>query len=849
MRKLLIILLAVMTACPTIAAPGQADDSIKYDLRIPKQPLSSALQEFAGQSGIQIIFFSKVTDGFEAPSIIGKYTAAAALRQMLDHTGLGFREINPKTIEIQPKDAVGDRKTSAAPFSHSGEAVIALSGADATEASGANISSSAAAADAAEAAAGTSLDEIVVTAQKRSERLQDVPIPVTAIKGAALLDSNQLRLQDYFSRVPGLSVTPEDSNGAPMVTIRGVTTGALGNPTVGIVLDDIPLGSSGSLGLQVPDLDPSDLAQVEVLRGPQGTLYGASSIGGLIKYVTVDPATDKFSGRVQAGLSSIYNGDGEGYNFRAAANIPLNENLAVRASAFARRDPGYIDDPALGAKGVNRLDVDGGRLSGLWAISDSASLKLGAVLQHETLHGSSNVHLEPGLGDLQQNALAGSGYFDQRVQIYTAVLKAKLGVFDVTSVSGYNINQYRDIIDYTPFFGGLNQSQFGVKGSPLYEHISTYKFTEELRAGVQLGSKADWLVGVYYNHENSPNTQTLLATDVATGAVAGTFLFDTAPQEFKEYAVFTDLTYHFTDRFDVQFGGRESQNRQNSYVAYTGPYAALFLGGSPTVYPSVHTKDDSFTYLVTPRLKISRDLMLYARLASGYRPGGPNVNAAAFGLPASYQADKTKNYELGVKGDVLDNRVSYDASLYYIDWNNIQLILYDAQSGAGYYTNAGGAKSQGAELSVEARPLRNLTLSAWVAYNDAQLTQAFPATSTAFGNSGDRLPFGSRLSGSFAMDEEFPVAGSITGFVGGSVSYVGNRKGVFTGSSERQNFPSYARTDLHAGLKYGSWTLNFFADNLADKRAALNGGIGTLYPIAFNYIQPRTIGLTVAYRF
>jgi outer membrane receptor protein involved in Fe transport len=839
----------MMMACPIIAAPGHGSDSVKYDLRIPKQPLSNALQEFAKQSGIQIIFFSQVTDGFEAPSIVGKYTAADALRQMLDHTGLSFREINPKTIEVQAKDAIDDRKSSAAPFSKSEKNwVINQSDEDATEGSNAAIPSSGVSADVPEAA-GTTLDEIVVTAQKRSERLQDVPIPVTAIRGAALVDSNQLRLQDYFSRVPGLSVTPQDSNGAPMVTIRGVTTGALGNPTVGIVLDDVSLGSSGSLGLQVPDLDPSDLAQVEVLRGPQGTLYGASSIGGLIKYVTIDPTTDKFSGRIQAGLSSIYSGNGAGYNVRASANVPLSDNFAVRASAFARRDPGYIDDPARGAKGVNRLDVNGGRLSGLWAISDFASLKLNAVLQHETLHGSSNVHLKPGLGDLQQSALAGTGYFDQRVQIYTAILKAKLGAFDVTSVSGYNINQYEDVIDYTPLYGTLTQSQFGVTGSPLYEHINTYKFTEELRAGVQLGPKADWLIGAFYNHENSPNTQSQLATDVTTGAVAGTFLFDTAPQEFKEYAVFTDLTYHFTDRFDIQFGGRESQNRQNSYVAYIGPYAALFLGGSPTIYPSVHTKDGSFTYLVTPRFKISPDLMVYARLASGYRPGGPNVNAPAFGLPTSYHADKTKNYELGVKGDALNNTVSYDASLYYIDWNNIQLILYDAQSGAGYYTNAGGAKSQGAEFSVEARPLRGFTLSAWVAYTDAQLTQAFPATSTAFGNSGDRLPFGSRLSGSFALDEQFPVTRSITGFVGGSISYVGDRKGVFTGSSERQSFPSYARTDLHAGLKYESWTFDLFANNLADKRAALNGGIGTLYPIAFNYIQPRTIGLTVADRF
>jgi iron complex outermembrane receptor protein len=806
------------------------EQSFSFD--IPAQALGSALRAFAHESRQQVVFENKTVEGKQSAAIKGTYTALDALARLLAGTGLSAQKgASGLYIVRDPTASESVVPTRSAPADPDGSA---RGGAGETSATPADTAQ---------------LEAVIVTAQKREERLQDVPVPVTAISAGALIDSNQVRLQDYFTRIPGLSVTPEDSNGAPIITIRGVTTGALGNPTVGIVVDDVSLGSSGSLGLQVPDLDPSDLSQIEVLRGPQGTLYGASSIGGLIKYVTIDPSTERLSGRVQGGVSDVSHGDGAGYNLRAAVNVPLGGTLAVRASGFVRRDPGYIDDPALGARGVNRLTDNGGRFAALWRPSEQFSLKLSAALQHETAYGSSNAYVMPGLGDLQQKALGGTGYFDDKVQVYTAIVKAKLGLFDLVSVSGYNVHKYSDIIDYTPFFGQINQAQFGVSGSPLFEDIKTSKFTQEVRLTAPLGSRAEWLIGAFYNHENSPNTQQLLATDPVTGAVAGTFLFDSAPQKFEEYAAFTDLTYHFTDRFDVQFGGRESQNRQSSYVEYQGPYASLFLGASPTLYPTVHTKDDSFTYLVTPRFRVSPDLMVYARLASGYRPGGPNVNAAAFGLPASYDADKTKNYEIGVKGDALNHSLSYDASIYYIDWKNIQLILVDATSGSGYYTNAGGAKSQGVELSVESRPLTGLTLSAWAAYNNAALIQAFPATSTAFGRSGDRLPFSSRVSGNVGIDQEFPLTGNIRGFAGGSISYVGDRQGVFTSTANRQNFPSYARTDLRAGLKRHSWTVNLFINNAADRRAALNGGVGTLSPIAFNYIQPRTIGISVAETF
>jgi outer membrane receptor protein involved in Fe transport len=157
------------------------------------------------------------------------------------------------------------------------------------------------------------LEEIVVTAQKRTERLQDVPVPVTVLKGETLVDTGKTRLESYYTTVPGLSMA-SSGGGDANLTIRGISTGANTNPTVGIVLDDVPFGSTSTLATATfaPDIDPSDLARIEVLRGPQGTLYGASSIGGLLKFVTVDPSTERLSGRVQADTSRVYNGAAAG---------------------------------------------------------------------------------------------------------------------------------------------------------------------------------------------------------------------------------------------------------------------------------------------------------------------------------------------------------------------------------------------------------------------------------------------------------------------------------------------------------------------------------------------------------
>jgi len=688
------------------------------------------------------------------------------------------------------------------------------------------------------------LQEIVVTAQKRAERLQDVPVPVTVVSADALIESNQLRVEDYYTRVPGLSMTTS-FYGQPSIVIRGLTTGVVfNNPTVGIVVDDVPYGSSTPLsgGSIFPDIDPSDLDSIEVLRGPQGTLYGASSLGGLVKFVTRDPSTQSRAGRLEADVLGAHDG-GVGYGLRGSLNEPISDSLAVRASVSARRDPGYIDNVVNGAKDVNRMDTYGGRLSVLWKASDAVSVKLGALFQHQKQDGYDLINTEANFADLQQSVVPGIGASDRKYEIYTATVNAKLGGgADLTAITGYSINRKASSIDQTSGLSGYTYDHFAVNGTPLTDVSDTSKFSEEVRLSMPLGRHLDWLLGAFYTHEYTDYLQKILAANEFTGAVVGDGFHLHWWDAYTEYALYTDLTVHFTDRFDVQLGGREGQSRESFLEIDSGLYTPDF-DGVPSPYDyggKVHSKNNSFTYLAAPRLKLTDNSMIYARVASGFRAGGANGGVPfQFNVSPTFNPDKTANYEVGFKSDLLDRRLSVDASVYYINWNSIQ-IQVSTPPGFTYIRNASKAKSEGAELSLQARPVEGLNLAAWLAWNEAVLVNGFPKGSNAKAAAGDRLPYSPRISGNLSADDEFALFGDWRGFVGAAVSYVGGREGGFTGGTPRRYLPVYSKTDLRAGVKYSGWTFSVFANNVTDKR-------GRLYTDTTGFaaiIQPRTIGLS-----
>jgi outer membrane receptor protein involved in Fe transport len=820
------VALFVFTVSLSATTYALADAPEQY-VDIPAGDLSNALLTLSHRYGADLVYRPDQVRGMQTRGVHGQFTTEEAVGHLLEGTALKLSTgANGAMLIAAPVSNTLSRSGSA----QSTNSVNPVS------------SSNSSGGERASLQMPVRLEEIVVTAQKRVERLQDVPLPVTALSADTLVENNQVRLQDYSANIPGFEVTPA-VQGITLLSIRGITTGIGTNPTVGVTVDDLPYGSSAQLGGggAVPDIDPGELARVEVLRGPQGTLYGASSMGGLLKYVTLDPSTDHVSGHVEGGLSGVKNGDEPGYNVRGSVNLPLGDTWAMRASGFTRRDPGYIDNVADNADGVNKTDVYGGRLSFMWRPFDTFSVKLSALFQKSKADGSSDADVA--LGDLQQNRVPGSGWADRQVQAYSAIISAKLGVFDFTSLSGYNTNEFNTSLDAGFAYGGAVFPRFGVRSAGLQDDNRANKYNQEFRLSTTFVDRVDWLIGAFATYEDSHYTQQIAALDPTTGAHVGAYRTSYFPTTYREYAGFTDFTFHITQQFDVQLGARGSDLRQTYRQTQTG-VGALPTGNVPTISSDAN----AFTYLLTPRYKFSRDMMLYARLASGYRAGGPNADAGP-GTPSKYDPDKTKTYEIGMKADVLDEALTIDTSVYYIDWKDIQLTVLNPQTIRTYITNGSRAKSQGVELAVQSRPITGLTLGGWVAFGEAELTESLPKGSTIFGNSGSRLPYSSRFSGRFSADESFPLTAGMIGSLGGSVNYSSDRQSVFTSTAVRQDLPAYARVDLHAGVGMGTWSSNLFATNITDRRGALYGGIGSFPPTAFTYIQPRTIGLSVERKF
>ena len=706
-----------------------------------------------------------------------------------------------------------------------------------------------------------SAPEIIVTAQKRTERLLDVPLAVSAVDANTLAERNQTKLQDYFATVPGLNLFSA-GNGQTVLAVRGLSTGTAANPVVGITIDDVPYGSSTALAYGsrlVPDIDPGSLARVEVLRGPQGTLYGASSIGGLLKFVTQDPSTTATSGRVQIDGSAVDGGE-IGFGVRGVINVPLSSTLALRASGFGRRDAGYVDNLTTNQHDVNRVGVYGGHAVLLWRPAPGLSAKFSALYQKSKSDGSAdvdtNASLEPTSGDLNQRRLPNSGKYALEAQLYSAVLTAELAPkVSITSVTGYGITRYDGNIDIATSFdfgpGGSNIASvfFPNTVTTLLNRHKTKKFSQEIRLNASAGI-FDLLVGGFYTNERSPIFQAIGANDVTTGALVGTISDASFPSTFKEYAGFGDLTVHLTDRFDVQLGGRYSQNKQTYFETDTGP-----LNGPDPIIITANSKDHVFTYLVTPRYRFSDDLMVYARVASGYRAGGPNPGATT-GFPVQYGPDRTTNYELGTKGKILDG-LTFDASLYYINWKNVQVTLRDAASGFLFTKNGGNAKSQGAELTLQYQSHDGLVVVANGSLSNAKLTSD-PPTGAGTAKDGDRLPLSARFSGSFSIDKDFEISNGSTLFVGGTLSYVGQREGNFVANplTPRLSYGAYASVDLRAGLRRDGWSYTAYVANVGDRRGIVGADTRRLTGVSTatsgyyaNYIRPRTFGLTVAKTF
>jgi outer membrane receptor protein involved in Fe transport len=738
-------------------------------------------------------------------------------------------------------------------------------------------------------------EAIVVTAQKRAQVLIDVPQSVTVVGGDTLDRQQATSFKDFLALVPGLSVEGS-TPGVTRITLRGVNTGGVAS-TVSVYMDEVPFGSSTGLAngaILSGDFDTFDLNRLEVLRGPQGTLYGASSLGGVIKYVSNPPRIGRFEGKAQAGLETTKDAGKLGYNGAGVLNVPLGDKAAIRVDGFIRKQGGYINsignNPILNlltgeeigrtlvAKDINDKKSYGGRASVLLQATPDLSVRLTAFAQDLKSGGSSLFEVDPHTLKPLYGGLTQSLYVREpnhiKYRVYSGLVNWDFGFANLTSSTSWSkFNESFDT-DFTFALGSLVNllANLGplvpLLGLPpeaiiadpavtrplsvlLVQDTSTDKFTQEVRLASPASDKFEWLLGAFYTHEKSAiDPQNVFATEFGTHEIAP----DVKPlyliflrSTYKEYAGFANGTWHASPHFDLTVGARWSHNNQNASESITGPLTL----GNPVSINGVKSSEGVFTYSVAPRYEFNKNVAVYARVASGYRPGGPNVlpiNAPP-GTPLTYKADRLTSYEIGVKAQAPNNLWTIDAAAYHLDWKDIQLfaIINDI----GLNANGGKARVNGVELTSSLRPVRGLTLTANAAYTDAKLTQDTPNPEITGGFKGDPLPYTSKWSWALNGDYDFPLMGQ-TGFVGATINHVGRRA---VNLNERLDdklvrIPGYTEFDLRAGANIGRFTIEAFARNLFDKRGleTASGFDGGTYPngaAAASIIRPRTIGLTL----
>ncbi len=694
------------------------------------------------------------------------------------------------------------------------------------------------------------LEEVVVTAQKFEQKLSETPLSVTAISARNLEVLGATQFRDFANTVPSLTFTTSGV-GSTQVNLRGITTGNNISPTVGIYVDEVPYGSSTPFasGAQLAlDVGLFDVSRIEILRGPQGTLYGASTMGGLLKYVSVLPDVSAFGATARAGVVNT-SGGGVGYDAAAAINAPLaDDKAALRVSGFYTHDSGFIDNLTNGRDDVNESKVYGGRADLFVKPADQLSLRLAVFAQDIERDGTASADFglasgEPVDGDLDQRRLRAEP-FEQEFRLVSGTLTYDFENAALTSISSYQTVRSHAITDVSEFFGPALAASGIVLGSiEVEKENETDKFTQEVRLAAT-GTLLDWSIGGFYTDEQSDQFQTLNAS-MPDGAVFPVDLLTVnLPSSYQEYAGFGTLTWHLTQQLDFTGGVRYAHNSQRFEQ----------IGSGPLIFsvPERSESDSIVTYLGTIRYRASENLMSYVRYATGYRPGGPNVVLNDLsGQPLAdptFGADKLRSYEGGIKASSADGRFGIDAAVYFIKWDDLQINA--VRNGLGVVDNAAAAESKGAELTLTLVPTPQLTLVGAFGYVDAELSEDAPDLG---GFDGDRLPDTPEFTGTLSADYSFEVGGR-EAFLGTTVRHVTDRVSSYdvSAGSPQYDLPEYTTVDLRTGLQLGSARLQLYVRNAFDERGKLSAttafsALGG--PVWVSLVQPRTIGFNVITQF
>ena len=760
-------------------------------------------------------------------------------------------------------------------------------------------------------AASQGNDTIVVTALKREQNLQDVPLAITAM-GTEQLDELQVsQLQDVVKFLPSVSIQTSGP-GFSQVYFRGVSSGENANhstslPTVGTYLDEMPITTiQGAL-----DIHAYDLARVEALAGPQGTLYGASSMAGTIKLVTNAPDTGEFYGAVDAEANTVARGE-KGGMLEGFVNVPLGQNAALRAVGWYVRDGGYIDNVAGSrtyvSSGItqnndafveddyNDVETYGGRLALGIDLDDNWTVRPTVMGQVTKAWGNfAQERSEAVSGELQTVQYNPEYSKDEWVQA-AMTIEGKLGSWDLTVTGGQlwrNDVGQSDYSDYSFFYDDLYGygAYFYDNAGDLVNPNQYINFSDryrrqfgEIRVASPAENRLRLIAGLFGQRQKHEITQHYIIDDISDDIqVPGTddnIWYTRQDRIDRDYAAFGELSYDLTDSVTAT-GGIRVYNYKNSlagFFGYNNPgfssnpvYACqgpAVVADAPCTNLDKVTSDTDFIHKLNLTWKVNPDVMVYATWSRGFRPGGINRRGS---LPP-YSPDQLDNYEIGWKTNL--GPVRFNGAIYQQDWDGIQLSFLGA-NGLSEVRNAGVARIRGAEFDIGYRS-GGLSLSLGGSYNDAEITEPFCRTANAdfdcaipVGNSelapaGTRLPQVPKFKGNAVARYEFPL-GALNAHMQGALSHVGSRR---TDLRDYQNaikgtLDSYTTVDLSFGLEKDGRRVELFATNLFDSNGKTStsiqcvettcgdpDGLSSTGGVFYDYvIKPRVVGLKVGFDF
>ncbi|MEM9254362.1 MAG: TonB-dependent receptor [Pseudomonadota bacterium] len=755
------------------------------------------------------------------------------------------------------------------------------------------------------------LEEVVVTATRREASVQDIPINITALSSTMIERERLQDLVDIARRVPGLTVIDQGPRSGNTVAIRGLTVDSIDardqdNNTGGTVATYV-----GEIPYYV-DLRLKDLERVEVLMGPQGTLYGAGTLGGAIRYIPNKPQADELQIEIRGDVYDLSESDDLGYDGGATVNIPLIEDtLAFRASLDYNDDPGFIDYNFLVREaGVsnpqpdfnNPADVAANLRQKKDANTDETLYGRFALrYTSDILDGTLTYYYqdsEIGGRQINHRAAFGTGRYesahrftepnDRKNELYALELVADLGFAELTSATGYGEYTEQGQRDQTDL---LLAFEYGYEDFPSFsaftrEDSDQETFTQELRLVSESDSALSWIAGAFYSRfdnegtssEFTPNYDLFLLEQGATGQPRPDSLeyFELLDERFEELAAFGELGYQITDAWQVTVGARWFQFDNKQTAGNTTPLIQTVDGDLPPdeidlITETSDADDDDVIYKFNTSYDITDDAMMFFTLSEGYRLGGVNpgtpCNELNVGqntclLPSELliKSDTTTNYELGWRTVWLDRTLIFNGSLFYVEWDDIRIGSFSENGEIPISTNGGSAETKGLEFSTQWYATPDLSFTANYTFTEGELTEDAPGiVDGADAFDGDRLPGTPEHAAFIAANYGLDLTGGSRLEFDYSMAYISN---VLTKVGERDNGEKLDGFEIHnASISWlqDSVTVSLYADNLLDEYAVTgvrrdrsfirDVGDFELRRYYENMIRPRQVGIRFVYNF